>query len=70
MAQTVKIWYDKEGDFLEVLFSDRPDYMRETASDALMERVDKDGNLLGFAIMNVTQLATETPITAELPVAS
>jgi hypothetical protein len=70
MAQTVKIWYDKEGDFLEVLFSDRPGYMRETASDALMERVDKDGNLLGFAVMNVTQLAAETPITAELPVGS
>jgi len=24
MVQTVKIWFGPEGDFLEVLFSDRP----------------------------------------------
>ena len=24
MAQKVRIWFDKEGDFLEVLFSDEP----------------------------------------------
>lgn len=70
MAQSVKIWFDKEGDFLEVLFSDRPGYMRETANDAVMERVDDSGHLLGFTVMNVTQLATEAPITAELPIAS
>ena len=45
MAQSVKIWFDKEGDFLEVLFSDRPGYMRETANDAVMERVDESGRL-------------------------
>jgi hypothetical protein len=39
MAQTVKVWYDTEGDFLEVLFSDKPGYMRET--DAVMARVDE-----------------------------
>ena len=48
MAATVKLWFDKEGDFLEVLFSDKPGYMRETDSDAVMERVDEQGNLLGF----------------------
>jgi hypothetical protein len=39
MASTVKIWYDKEGNFLEVTFSDKPGYMRETDNDAIMERV-------------------------------
>ena len=66
MATTVKVWFDKEGDFLEVLFSDKSGYMRETDSDAVMERVDEQGNLLGFSIMQVSQLATEKPLVAEL----
>lgn len=66
MAQTVKIWFDPEGDFLEVLFSDRPGYMRETGHDAVMERVDDDGKLLGFSILNVSRLAGQQPVVAEL----
>ncbi|MBW4678882.1 MAG: DUF2283 domain-containing protein [Microcoleus vaginatus WJT46-NPBG5] len=66
MATTVKVWFDKEGDFLEVLFSDKPGYMRETDSDAVMERVDEQGNLLGFSIMQVSKLATDKPLVAEL----
>ena len=65
MASTVKIWYDKEGDFLEVLFSDKPGYMRETDNDAIMERVDEKGNLLGFSVLAVSRLATDKPIVAE-----
>ena len=37
MAQSVKIWFDSEADFLEVLFSDAPGFMRETENDAIME---------------------------------
>lgn len=66
MVQTVKIWFDTEGDFLEVLFSDKPGYMRQTAQDAVMERVDEHGNLLGFSIMNVSQLAGREPLLAQL----
>jgi uncharacterized protein YuzE len=54
MAQSVKIWFDPEADFLEVLFSDAPGYMRETDNDAIMERVDTQGNILGFSVLNVT----------------
>ncbi len=66
-AQTVKIWFDKEGDFLEVLFSDEPGYMRETENDAIMERVDESGRLLGFSITNVSRLAPDRPLSAVLP---
>jgi uncharacterized protein YuzE len=66
MAQQVRIWYDAEGDFLEVLFSDKPGYMRETENDAVMERVDEEGNLLGFSIMCVSRIAKEKPLVAEL----
>ncbi|NMF84698.1 DUF2283 domain-containing protein [Nodosilinea sp. P-1105] len=52
MTQTVKIWFDPEADFMEVLFSDAPGYMRETDNEAIMERVDQNGNLLGFSVLN------------------
>ncbi|MGB5595365.1 MAG: DUF2283 domain-containing protein [Crocosphaera sp.] len=66
MATTVKIWYDKEGDFLEVLFSDQAGYMRETDNDAIMERVDEQGNLLGFSVLGVSQLTDDQPLVADL----
>ena len=66
MAQSVKIWFDSEADFLEVLFSDAPGYMRETNHDSVMERVDDQGNLLGFSVLNVSQLSKDQPLYAQL----
>jgi len=66
MADQVKIWFDAEGDYLEVLFSDKPGFMRETDNDAVMERVDEEGCLLGFSVMNVSRIAKEKPLVAEL----
>ena len=66
MAQQIKVWYDAEGDFLEVLFSDKAGYMKETNNDAVMERVDENGNVLGFTVMGVSRLAKEKPLIANL----
>ncbi|MCT7954378.1 DUF2283 domain-containing protein [Laspinema palackyanum] len=66
MALTLKIWYDKEADFLEVIFSDKAGYMRETDHDGIMERIDEEGNILGFSVMQVSHLSTEKPLIAEL----
>ena len=66
MAERVKVWFDPEGDFLEVLFSDAPGYMRETDNDAVLERVDESGQVIGFSIMQVSRLARSKPLTAEL----
>jgi hypothetical protein len=66
MAEKVKVWFDPEGDFLEVLFSDAPGYMRATANDALMERVDEQGRVLGFSILGVSRFRRERPFEAEL----
>jgi len=52
----VKIWYDAEGDYLEVIFDQRPGYFRETASDQVMEKVDERGNVLGFSVLKVSAL--------------
>lgn len=56
MGEEVEIWYDKEGDYLEVLFDRKPGYFRETENDAVMEKVDNEGNLLGFSILKVSAL--------------
>ena len=66
MANKIKIWFDAEGDFLEVRFSEKSGFMRETNNDALMERVDEKGNILGFSIMQVSRLAKEKPLEADL----
>lgn len=52
----VKIWYDPEGDYLEVIFDQKPGYFRETASDQVMEKVDEAGNILGFSVLKVSAL--------------
>lgn len=52
----VKIWYDREGDFLEVIFDQKAGYFRETKSDQVMEKVDTKGNVLGFSVMKISKL--------------
>jgi hypothetical protein len=70
MAQSAKVWFDKEGDFLEVRFSDAPGYLRETEQDAVMERVDDAGHVIGFTIMAVSKLDKDHPLVAQLAAAS
>jgi uncharacterized protein YuzE len=65
MAQTIKVWYDHEGDFLEVLFSEKPGFMRETENDAVMERIDEQGNILGFSIRQVSRIEKQKPLIAK-----
>lgn len=54
--EKVKIWYDPEGDFLEVMFEKKEGYFKETASDQIMEKVDLEGNVIGFSILKVSSL--------------
>jgi len=55
-ARKLRVWYDPEGDYLEVIFDQKPGYFRETASDQVMEKVDEDGNVLGFSVLRVSAL--------------
>ena len=57
MHKSVKVWFDAEGDFLEVLFSDAPGLMVETDDEAVMKRIGTDGRLLGFSILGVSKRA-------------
>ena len=51
MGKEITIWYDKEGDYLEVIFERKAGYFRETENDAVMEKVDEHGNVIGFSIL-------------------
>jgi len=66
MGKEIKIWYDKESDYLEVLFEKKAGYFRETENDAVMEKVDKKGNVIGFSIMKVSALKENKPLSVSL----
>ncbi len=66
MGKEVKIWYDKEGDYLEVLFEKKAGYFRETENDAVMEKVDNRGNVIGFSILKVSALKAKSPLSVSL----
>jgi uncharacterized protein YuzE len=58
-GRRLKIWYDREGDFLEVIFEDRAGHFRETQNDQVMEKVDEEGHVIGFSITKVSSLQSE-----------
>jgi uncharacterized protein YuzE len=66
MGKEIKIWYDREGDYLEVIFERKAGYFRETENDAVMEKVDEEGNVLGFSILKVSALKEREPISVSL----
>ena len=61
----LKVWYDSEGDYLEVTFDQKAGYFRETANDQVMEKVDENGNVIGFSVMRVSALR-DTPLEVAL----
>jgi uncharacterized protein YuzE len=59
MAPKMRIWYDREGDFLEITFRDAKGHLHEIEND-IYERVDADGHVLGYAILNVSRHERES----------
>lgn len=66
IGREVKIWYDREADYLEVLFAREEGYFRETEHDAVMEKVDDKGNILGFSVLKVSSLSSDQPLSVSL----
>ena len=66
MADKVNVWFDAEADYLEVRFSDAAGYMKETKNEALMERVDAQGHIIGFSVMGVSRFKKDKPPEADL----
>lgn len=57
MAESViSVWFDREGDFLEVMFDRKAGVFRQTDNDQVIEKVDPEGNVIGFSITNVSRV--------------
>jgi uncharacterized protein YuzE len=52
--ESLKVWYDREGDMLEVVFEDVPAMMEEIDDD-VFERRTTDGRVVGFMVMNFSR---------------
>ncbi len=51
----MKVWFDPEGDLLEVqVGKPQKGYFKDAGDDVFL-RVDTRGNVIGFAILNVTK---------------
>ena len=48
------------------MFEQKEGYFRETAHDQVMEKVDKDGSIIGFYVLKVSRLTQ--PLDVELVV--
>ena len=66
MADKIKVWFDAEADYLEVRFSEAAGHMQETKHDAVMERVDAQGQIFGFSIMGVSRFKKDKPLETDL----
>ncbi len=62
VKRALSIWYDPEGDFLEVLLDHREDYFRPTLDDRVMEKVDRRGTLIGFSILGLSSMKGKAPL--------
>lgn len=54
MAAAVKVWYDQDGDYLEVIFEEAPAPLEEVDED-IFERKTSDGRVVGFSVLNVSK---------------
>lgn len=55
-TEGIIVWFDAEGDYLEVLFEDTIGYFKETADDRVMVRIDMDDKIIGFNILGVSSM--------------
>lgn len=49
---SLNVWFDEEGDFLEITSVRKKGFFKDLGN-GIFERVDEDGNIIGFAVLNV-----------------
>lgn len=63
---TVSVWYDDDGDMLEVLWSFREGYFSPTDDERVLKRLNDDGEVIGFLIHDISTLKQPSPVEFEL----
>lgn len=56
MDKGIKVYFDKEADYLEILFEIKEGFFQETENDSVMKKIDLNGNVIGFSIQNISKL--------------
>ena len=64
--KTIRLWYDSEGDRLEVIFEKAEGSFCATENEQVMKKVTKDGRVLGFSIQKVSALKERPPFAVAL----
>ncbi len=54
MSEKLKMWYDKEGDFLEIFIENKKGSFKAMGND-IFQRVDENGKPLGIAIFGFSK---------------
>jgi len=57
----VRVWFDPEGDLLEVILKDGKGFFKHLEDDVLI-RINEKGGVLGFMILNVTKRENKKPL--------
>ena len=52
----VNVWYDEEGDYLDVIWGSGDTYFTETEDDRVMINMDMEGNVQGFHILGLSTI--------------
>ena len=65
-TEKVSVWYDAEGDMLEVLWAFREGYFTPTHDERILKRVDDDDQVIGFLIHEMSTLKQSDPIEFDL----
>ena len=62
----VSVWYDDEGDMLEVTWAFREGYFTPMDDKRVLKRLDDNGEVIGFLIHEMSTLKQSDPVEFEL----
>ncbi len=65
-SRNVSVWYDHDGDMLEVLWAFREGYFTPTDDERILKRLDYDGEVIGFLVHEMSTLKQPGPLEFEL----
>lgn len=56
-GDNLNVWYDPEGDYLEIVFDQKAGSFEDTSLENVMRKRDAEGNLLAISIFNLSSFA-------------
>ena len=60
-GDNLNVWYDPEGDHLEIVFDQKAGYFEDTSLENVMRKRDAEGNLLAISIFNLSSFTRTRP---------